>query len=309
MTPGSQGLLDAIVAINEGRLQDAALITANLPFVDSDIRDNADYHLLLGVQAQAYGKISLAVGHFETALGRSPRRADICERLGRVLLQVGDLRRAAHYLKKASQFSKHAGREEIFVFGDSHADFCFSGIPRCRPMWLGPMTMHRVGRDGLAAVNAKAHGVQEGNVVVFIFGEIDIRAHVTEQRDRHGRDLQEVIATLCGKYVDAVLANRNQYRQLRAIVSSVPPPLVGKNNPDIPFSTPIEERVAITRDVNQRLAASCAEHRLQFLDLYQYFVDPSGVMATGISDDVVHVRREFSDIVEYELDKLLEADG
>jgi hypothetical protein len=203
------------------------------------------------------------------------------------------------------QFARYEGKEDIFVFGDSHSDFCFSGIPRCRVHWLGPMTMHRVGRDGLGAVNLNACRTPEGVAAVFIFGEIDIRAHVMQQRDREGRELCEVIETLCANYFRTIRANRELYEELTIVVSSVPPPLVGENNPDLPFSSTIDERVDMTRQVNARLRAMCEKHQFRYLDVYQYFSDPSGVMATGISDNVVHVRREFSDIVEYELERVL----
>lgn len=299
---------DAIAAFNEGRLQDAAYIIADLPIYHNDIRDNPDYHQLLGVLAHSYGKLPLAVKHLKDALNRNPRRQDICTRLGQIFLLSGDPKSAAYYLEKARQFNRFDGREDVYVFGDSHSNFLFSGIPRCKIFWLGPMTMHRVGRDGLAAVNIKAFGTPEKAAVVFVFGEIDIRAHITHQRDHFNRPLDDIINTLCRDYIQAVQANHRLFQDIKVIITSVPPPLAAGNNPDIPFSSNIADRVQITRQINSVLERNCKELDFNYLDIFQFFSDPSGVMSSGLSDDIVHVRREFSDIVSYALDGILQAD-
>lgn len=299
------GLLRAIDAMNRGDVATASLLAAELPLRDRWIVSNADYNQLLGAMDQSQGKTHTAIHHLKAAYGCAPRRTDISQRLGQLLLASGDLKEAAYYLGKAHRFAHYEGREEVFVVGDSHADFCFSGIPRCKVHWLGPMTMHRVGRDGLSAVNLKTLQVPERAAAVFVFGEIDIRVHVSGQISAQGRDRAEVLATLCQSYIAAICQSRDQYAGLRVMVASVVPPMVGENNPEVPFRCPLEERVANTRDVNALLRALCATHGLQFLDTYPYFAEPSGVMVRAISDNLCHVRREFSDIVELELDKAL----
>ena len=91
----------------------------------------------------------------------------------------------------------------INVFGDSHGSFMFSNertqIPRNERSvfsytdgkkthkipfsinWFGSKTMHSIGRDGLMALNLKNFGVSEGDVAVFVFGEVDARCHVGKQ--------------------------------------------------------------------------------------------------------------------------------
>ena len=42
-----------------------------------------------------------------------------------------------------------------------------------------------------------------------------------------------------------------------------------------------------------------------FLDYGKYFADSHGLMYRCFSDEIVHVRREYSDIIEFEIDYLL----
>jgi hypothetical protein len=71
----------------------------------------------------------------------------------------------------------------IHVFGDSHVSE-FSNIPGCLLHYVGPITMHRIGRDGLNFLDMTSYGVQENEVAIFVFGEIDCRCHIGKQRDK-----------------------------------------------------------------------------------------------------------------------------
>lgn len=296
---------EAVNAFNAGDVHTASVRATELPFLDAGIAREADFHLLLAAIEQGFGKTHLAQEHLQQAFALAPRRADIAERLGQLHMQTGDLREGIYFLQRSRRLSQAVGREDVLVFGDSHSDFCFGGIPRCKVHWLGPMTMHRVGRDGLAALDVRQFGATAQQHLVFIFGEIDIRAHVTAQRDRHGRDLSEVVDTLCAAYAQTVALNLAHSGALSATICSVPPPMVCENNPEVPFHSSLSERIAITRDTNAALRHQCQQHQLRFLDLYRYFCSPSGHMVRGFSDQVVHIRREFCEIMEYELESVL----
>lgn len=296
---------EAVNAFNAGDVHTSSVLATELPFLDAGIAHEADFHLLLAAIEQAFGKTHVAQEHLQQAFALAPRRADIAERLGQLYMKTGNLREGIYFLQRGRRLSQTIGREDVLVFGDSHSEFCFGGIPRCRVHWLGPMTMHRVGRDGLAALDVRQFGVTAQQHLVFIFGEIDIRAHLTEQRDRHGRDLFEVMHTLCNAYAETVAHNLALSGARSATICSVPPPMVCENNPEVPFNCSLSERIAITRDTNQALRDLCKQHKLHFLDLYRYFCSPAGHMVRGYSDQVVHIRREFCEIMEYELESVL----
>jgi hypothetical protein len=296
---------DAVNAFNAGDVNAASVRATELPFLDAGIAREADFHLLLAAIEQAFGKTHVAREHLQQAFALAPRRADIAERLGQLHMQTGDLREGIYFLQRSRRLTQMVGLEDVLVFGDSHSDFCFGGIPRCKVHWLGPMTMHRVGRDGLAALDVRQFGATAQHHLVFIFGEIDIRAHVTAQRDSHGRELTEVVRTLCDSYVETVAQNRVNTGALSATICSVPPPMVCENNAEVPFNSSLPERIAITRGTNQILREQCQLRGLHFLDLYRYFCSPAGHMVRGFSDQVVHIRREFCEIVEYELESVL----
>ena len=87
----------------------------------------------------------------------------------------------------------------IRIAGDSHANMSFKSfeldeksykknwiiedrgeklLVPFKIAYLGPITMHRIGRDGLLFFNEKRRrkiGACEGDVVVFSFGEIDVK--------------------------------------------------------------------------------------------------------------------------------------
>jgi tetratricopeptide (TPR) repeat protein len=303
--PAAARYADAVNAFNAGDVHGASVRAGELPFLDAGIASDADFNLLLAAIEQAFGKTHVAQEHLLQAFGRAPRRADIAERLGQLYMQLGNLREGIYFLQRARRLSRTLGREDVLVFGDSHSDFCFGGVPRCKVHWLGPMTMHRVGRDGLAALDARQYGAGPGKHLVFIFGEIDIRAHVGEQCERQGRAQDEVLHTLCEAYVECVVQNLAQSSALSATICSVPPPMVCENNAEVPFRSSLAERIVITRTLNQQLAVQCQQRGLHYLDIYRYFSNPAGHLVRGFSDQVVHIRREFCEIMEYELESVL----
>lgn len=100
----------------------------------------------------------------------------------------------------------------IYVFGDSHASFCFreretivendfltyfhepshTQYPIHITSFIG-VTMHRVGRDSLSFLNIKQRGVKNGDVVVYVFGEVDVRCHIGKQRDQTKKLYQKLL--------------------------------------------------------------------------------------------------------------------
>ena len=125
----------------------------------------------------------------------------------------------------------------IHVIGDSHSrELMF--IPGCLIHYIGSVTMHRVGRDGIAGLNLKGFGVNDYDVVVFAFGEIDVRCHMGKQRDQFNRNEDEVINTLAANFLCTILQNKLEYKNLTCVVYSVTPPTDQTYNPTWPFMAP-----------------------------------------------------------------------
>ncbi len=193
----------------------------------------------------------------------------------------------------------------IHVIGDSHS-MEFSKVPGTQIHWLGPITMHRVGRDGLGCVNLPAFGMQEGEVAVFAFGEIDVRCHIGKQRDEFKRNLNEIIETLATNYIQTIVTNRALYQRVLCIVYSITPPADGYNNPDFPFYGSLQDRVAITKKLNAHLAILCRKAGLEFLDVYKEYANREGALKPEHRDFWgIHIEPSHNQVIIQKLNQIL----
>lgn len=151
--------------------------------------------------------------------------------------------------------------------------------------------MHRIGRDGLSTKN---RGVKEGDIVIFAYGEIDVRCHINKQINQHSRSLDAVIDTLASNYVHAILHNRSCYNDLICMIYSVTPPRDGLNNPDFPCSGTIEDRVIATKQLNAKLSELCAQHDILFIDVYDHYALADGTLNLALSDESVHISPKYN---------------
>lgn len=193
---------------------------------------------------------------------------------------------------------------DIFVIGDSHVKE-FAGIDHLTTHHLGPLTMHRIARDGLDAVNLKKMGVKEGDVAIFVFGEIDVRCHIGRQRDLKGRDLEEVMQTLVWGYLRTILQNQAQFKNLTCIVYSITPPTDTIYNIEYPRYGTLEERIQITQAMNYLLKIASQQYGIQFLDVYEDYTDALGALNTELSDGNVHIGSQYNGAIRQNLSQLL----
>lgn len=181
--------------------------------------------------------------------------------------------------------AKIQAHDPVFhVFGDSHCSE-FWNIPGCHSHHVGAVTMHRVGRDSLSILNFSENGVQEGQIVVLTFGEIDVRCHIGKQRDCFGRSLDEILETLTHNYFNTIILNLAQYQKLTCVIYSVTPPL-DYYHPSYPPHGTLEDRVIITKLFNQKLADLCVNYGFEFLDVYEEYAAADGTLRREVSDGV-----------------------
>lgn len=226
-------------------------------------------------------------------------------------------------------FSSANTRGLIHIIGDSHAFFNFASAEKIAEKsyhsikitrnqmaipvslvihWLGPRTMYRVGREGLKDLNIKKWGIQEGDVIIYVFGEIDVRCHILKQRDQ-GRSLDDIIDQVVDRYLDALSANKQQYNSLVTIVCSITPPTDQAENKDFPIYGTLSERIQVTRDINKLLNKRCKERGFLFLDSYPYYSSEDGDLREELSDGSVHIAIEHNNPIRRELVRLLESNN
>lgn len=190
-----------------------------------------------------------------------------------------------------------SGKSVRFSLGDSHAAFTFMHIPRALRLSLGPVTMHRIGRDGLEGFLLFGSDnflwprslMRPGDEVFFSFGEIDCRCHILQQVAL-GRSESEIIDTLALHYIQAL--GKERIEGVKFWVVSVVPPADAARLRYFTSFTPVgsdAERVRITRLLNERMSQLAAENGLLYLDLYSAYADKDGMLPLLLSDGLTHI--------------------
>jgi len=163
----------------------------------------------------------------------------------------------------------------------------FTDIEECIIHHVGPVTMHRIGRDG---INIKNYGIRESDFVVFTFGEIDVRCHIGIQRDKHNRDVEEIIDMLADNFLLSILENNQQlFIDIHYIICSIVPPTNASYNPEFPFYGTLEDRIILTKKINRYLKNKCELNDIGFLDIYDHYSLKNGELDPAISDGLVHI--------------------
>lgn len=254
-------------------------------------------HFMIGLVRLTEGRVAEVRQGMESALQENPKNLYALSVLRDLMAFAGDEVPSA-VEDRLRDLERWKGREDVVVFGDSHAHFCFSGIPRCRVHWLRETTMHRIGRDGLSALDIREYGVPEQATVVFCFGEIDVRCHIGKQADLRNCSLEEVVADLVGRYEASILANTRVSSVARVAVSSVVPPTSLHYDPTFPCYGTLEERISVTQALNRSLRDMTRKNGMSYIDLYAVFRNADGAMDERFRDGSVHVRKEFSHLVD-----------
>lgn len=212
------------------------------------------------------------MNEFETALSQ-----------GELAIGQGELRLAATYYAEAVRLTG----SKIAVFGDSHFRN-FVGVPDCAQLWLGSITMHRIGRD--AYFRPSDFGCRSGMKVAFCFGEIDARNHVFRQAERRGVSPIDVVTDLVDKYFDALHRMCSDIPGSDIfVVTPVPPCHISPGSAFSDLASPLEDRVTAARLLSQSLRSNAKQQNIRVLDFYSLLVGEDGLMPAGYSADGIHV--------------------
>ena len=187
----------------------------------------------------------------------------------------------------------------IHTFGDSHANKKIShwgihDISNIKEHHLGPKLMYTFGSKGLDVCNIKSpnYQVNENDIVIFCFGEIDCRCHVHKHITSE-KTYQNIINELVENYFKAIKQNVEQYNNLFVCVYNVVPPLytTAKGHPDFPFLGTNEERREYTKYMNNQLKRLCEVHNYYFFDIYEQSCNKNGFIERSYTDNCgIHLR-------------------
>jgi hypothetical protein len=243
----------------------------------------------------------------------------------------------------------------IWIIGDSHGTYSFTNQPHIIPWphhmpnfsdngialyeqslfnyttnatctisvpfsiyWLNQRTMHRIGRDGINGFNIKEMGIQDNDVVVFVFGSIDRDNHIIRSepditRQMKQRNMDEIVNSLCSDYMQTILANKSQYQNLTVVVASVIPVYI-QNFMDSLFLdvfgnlqnvSVLNTQVLISKKINTTLQEACKQHGLYFLDIHTLYETENGDLKRNLSAGDHHIHPEHNTLIKETLIKML----
>tara|TARA_R110000850_G_scaffold41950_8_gene108082 strand:- start:258 stop:944 length:687 start_codon:yes stop_codon:yes gene_type:complete len=173
----------------------------------------------------------------------------------------------------------------VAVFGDSHAEALFAAFPSVHIYWIGPVTMHRIGRDGIASMltprwgfsRFRRHILRRYDHVLLSFGEIDSREHIERIARKKAIDIEVVVDDLTERYLDAV---EDYFGVSKVPVILCVPPVT-------PYANTTEQKDLRDR-VNALLAMKCESRGISFLDYYKAAPLDDRRIADGHHDGNVH---------------------
>lgn len=177
----------------------------------------------------------------------------------------------------------------IHTFGDSHSYNGWQGIPNIQIHHLGPKLCFSIGRDG---ININKYNVNNGDTVIFCFGEINCRCHIHKYITK-SNDYKQIIDTIVHNYFIKIKNAVDNFDNLKTVIYNVVPPVQKHNtveNPTYPFLGSDEERKLYVLYFNKKLQQKCIEYKYVFFNIYNYYIDSNGYLNKSLSDGNVHIR-------------------
>lgn len=178
----------------------------------------------------------------------------------------------------------------IHTFGDSHSCYGWSGITNIQTHHLGPKLCFSIGRDG---INIKGrYNVNNGDTVIFCFGEIDCRCHI-HKHIKEGNNYKQIIDTIVNNYFTQIRKAVNMFNNIKTVIYNVVPTVEKHNtgeNPSYPFLGTDNERKTYVLYFNEKLKQKCIEYNFVFFDVYNKYIDSNGFFNKSLSDGHVHIR-------------------
>ncbi len=182
----------------------------------------------------------------------------------------------------------------IHVFGDSHAVSGFGRIAEAEIHWIGALTMHRIGRDGAQQL-FEGVTVGPGDVLIFVYGEVDVRAHILRLARQLQKSPSELVRDLADRYAIALFMASLRRPGVTFMLTSVVPPaswFAAYGNVDLPVYGSLRKRVRITRELNARLKSHAEHLGLRYFDYTPFYEARHGGLRFELSDSHVHINAE-----------------
>ena len=111
----------------------------------------------------------------------------------------------------------------IHCIGDSHSAV-FSGVEDMQPEWpqiasnsiphfksyrIGPATAYQLENKKEIIEDILSKNYNDGDSLLFCFGEVDIRAHLIKQMELQSRTLKDIVKECVDRYFNTIISYKN----------------------------------------------------------------------------------------------------
>ena len=173
----------------------------------------------------------------------------------------------------------------IHTIGDSH---CINGWNNIIKHHLGPVLCYSFGREKLNRCNIrKLKNINNGDTVIFCFGEIDCRCHINKYVN-----YKSVIESIVNNYFESININiiTSKINFKNVCVYNVIPSIQKEYAHDFPCLGTDNERKEYVLYFNEKIKEKCKIYSYVFFDIYEKYTDINGFLRKDLSDGNVHIR-------------------
>ncbi len=189
----------------------------------------------------------------------------------------------------------------VHVFGDSHSRM-FTGFPNTKIHHLGPVTMHRAGRDNQKLISLNKFNVRKSDIVVMVFGEIDMRCHIKKIAEKANKSPDIIIQDLVNRFGLGVQTITKSLNPHQVVICEIIPPIDISKDParakalrkcSFPVIGTTVERVHYNKTLNHLLKAECDRYGFTFFKYSHKCKNAQDCLDTSFADTSVHIHQNY----------------
>jgi hypothetical protein len=173
----------------------------------------------------------------------------------------------------------------IHCIGDSHSAV-FSGEETMQPEWpllasntlpyfksyrLGPATAYQLENKKHLIDDIINQHYNEGDSLLFCFGEVDIRAHLIKQMELQNKSVKEIVKECVDRYFDVILSYKN--RGINCIVWGPIASWHESRQYTGPSFGSCIERNTVTKEFNRYIEKLCSLNNVGFVTIFYDMVN------------------------------------
>jgi hypothetical protein len=193
-----------------------------------------------------------------------------------------------------------------YVFGDSHGNYLFARTESTGLYCIPGRTMHRIGRDGASDMLRQIQP-EPDDVIIFVFGEIDVRCHMLRIAASKGLSVEAEADDLATRYVAALTeAIKSLPHQPKICVMGIVPPIDPLvPNPILPNVGTLAERLVAWFLLDKALAARAHQAGYTFVAIPRSYHSRDGSLKRRYSDGHAHIAKDCTEAAVRAVEKSL----